>query len=55
MGRAKDIKQLIIGKAKQAAGEIIGDQALHDDGKADAARSRDEQDRPKRTQSAQKA
>ena len=39
-------QQRIAGKAKQAVGEIIGDQDLHDDGKAQAERGRDEQDKP---------
>jgi uncharacterized protein YjbJ (UPF0337 family) len=47
MGRAKDIKERIVGKAKQTLGEVIGDQSLHEDGKAQAARGRDEQDKPK--------
>ncbi|MCK1392534.1 CsbD family protein [Bradyrhizobium sp. 1] len=47
MGRAKDIKEEIVGKAKQTLGEIIGDQSLHEDGKAQAARGRDEQDGPR--------
>ena len=36
MGKAEEIKQRIVGKTKQAVGEIIGDQSLHDDGKAQA-------------------
>lgn len=46
MGKVKGLKQRIAGKAKQAAGEIVGDQELHEDGKAEAERSRDEQDKP---------
>ena len=46
MGKAKELKQRIAGKAKQAVGEIVGDQELHEDGKAEAERSRDEQDQP---------
>lgn len=43
MGKTKGLEQLIAGKAKQAVGEIIGDQDLHADGKAQAERGRDEQ------------
>ncbi|MBR0995530.1 CsbD family protein [Bradyrhizobium japonicum] len=46
MGKTKSLQQLIVGKTKQAVGEIIGDQDLHDDGKAQAAGGRDEQDKP---------
>lgn len=46
MGKTKDLQQRIAGKTKQAVGEIIGDQDLHDDGKAQAERGRDEQDKP---------
>lgn len=46
MGKVKGFKQRIAGKAKQAAGEIVGDQELHEDGKAEAERGRDEQDKP---------
>jgi uncharacterized protein YjbJ (UPF0337 family) len=46
MGKTKGLKQRIVGKARQAVGEIIGDQDLHDDGKAQAERGRDEQDKP---------
>jgi uncharacterized protein YjbJ (UPF0337 family) len=42
MGNARDLKQRIVGNAKQAIGEIIGDQSLHEDGKAQAAAGRDE-------------
>lgn len=42
MGKTKGLEQLIAGKA-QAVGEIIGDQDLHEDGKAQAERGRDEQ------------
>ncbi|KRQ06400.1 hypothetical protein [Bradyrhizobium manausense] len=38
MSKAKDLRQRLVGKAKQAVGEIIGDQALHDNGKAEADR-----------------
>lgn len=46
MSKTKGLRQRIVGKARQAVGEIIGDQDLHDDGKAQAERGRDEQDRP---------
>lgn len=46
MGKTKRLQQRIAGKTKQAVGEIIGDQDLHDDGKAQAERGRDEQDKP---------
>ena len=46
MGKTKGLQQRIVGKTKQAVGEIIGDQDLHDDGKAQAERGRDEQDKP---------
>ncbi|MHB0768356.1 CsbD family protein [Bradyrhizobium sp. 5.13L] len=46
MGKTKGLRQRIAGKTRQAVGEIIGDQELHDDGKAQAERGRDEQDKP---------
>ncbi len=46
MGKTKGLQQRIAGKTKQAVGEIIGDQDLHDDGRAQAERGRDEQDKP---------
>ncbi|MHC4055609.1 CsbD family protein [Bradyrhizobium sp. 25ACV] len=46
MGKTKGLQQRIVGKTRQAIGEIIGDQDLHDDGKAEARRGRDEQDKP---------
>ena len=46
MTRTKGLRQRIVGKTRQAVGEIIGDQDLHDDGKAEAERGRDEQDKP---------
>jgi len=46
MSKTKGLRQRIAGKARQAVGEIIGDQDLHDDGKAQAERGRDEQDQP---------
>lgn len=46
MSKAKGLQQRIVGRTRQAVGEIIGDQDLHDDGKAQAQRGRDEQDKP---------
>lgn len=43
MGKTKDLQRQIVGKTRQAIGEIIGDQDLHDDGKAQAQRGREEQ------------
>ena len=47
MSKTKGLRQRIVGKTRQAIGEIIGDQDLHDDGKAEAKRGRDEQDKPR--------
>ncbi|MFB6450129.1 CsbD family protein [Bradyrhizobium tunisiense] len=44
MGKTKHLQRRIAGKTRQAIGEIIGDQDLHDDGKAQAQRDRQEQD-----------
>ncbi|WP_061029763.1 hypothetical protein [Bradyrhizobium sp. CCH5-F6] len=48
MGKTKGLQQRTAGKTKQAVGEIIGDQDLHDEGKAQAerGRGRGEQDKP---------
>lgn len=46
MSKTKSLQQRIAGKTKQAVGEIIGDQDLHDEGKAQAERGRDELDEP---------
>ncbi|MBB4375407.1 hypothetical protein SAMN05216573_11129 [Bradyrhizobium sp. Rc3b] len=46
MGNTKGLQQRIVGKTRQAVGEIIGDQDLHDDGKAEAERGRDKRDKP---------
>ena len=46
MSKTKGLRQRIVGKTRQAVGEIIGDQDLHDDGKAQAESGRDEQDKP---------
>ncbi|RXH25211.1 MULTISPECIES: CsbD family protein [Bradyrhizobium] len=46
MSKTNGLRQRIVGKTRQAVGEIIGDQDLHDDGKAQAERGRDEQDKP---------
>lgn len=45
MSKTKGLQQRIVGKTKQAVGEIIGDQDLHDDGKAQAEHGREEQDK----------
>ena len=47
MSKTKGLQQRIVGKTRQAVGEIIGDQDLHEDGKAQAQRGRDEQDGPR--------
>ena len=44
MSKTKGLRQRIVGKTRQAVGEIIGDQDLHDDGEAEAERGRDEQE-----------
>jgi uncharacterized protein YjbJ (UPF0337 family) len=38
MSETKTLTQRIAGKAKQAVGEILGDQDLHEQGKAEAGR-----------------
>ncbi|WGD48523.1 CsbD family protein [Bradyrhizobium sp. CB1650] len=49
MGKTKSLQQRIIGKTKQAVGEILGDQDLHEDGKAQAESGRDEQEKTPRS------
>jgi hypothetical protein len=46
MAKTKDLTQRIAGKAKQAVGEIIGDQHLHDEGRKQAERGHDDLDKP---------
>ena len=46
MSKTNELAHQILGKARQAVGEIIGDQDLHDEGKAQAQRGRDERDKP---------
>ncbi|MET3971950.1 hypothetical protein ACVWXN_000275 [Bradyrhizobium sp. i1.4.4] len=46
MGKTKDLTQRIAGKAKQAVGEIVGDQDLHDEGREQAERGHDHLDKP---------
>ena len=46
MSKTKGRGQRIAGKTKQAVGEIVGDQDLHDEGKAQAERGRDEPSKP---------
>jgi hypothetical protein len=42
MDQAKALKNKIVGQAEQFAGELLGDQKLHDEGKArERAASRD--------------
>lgn len=43
MSRTKGIQQEIAGRAKQVVGEIIGDQDLHEEGKAERNRGENEQ------------
>ncbi|MET4023396.1 uncharacterized protein YjbJ (UPF0337 family) [Bradyrhizobium sp. S3.2.12] len=38
MSKTKGLGQRITGKAKQAVGEIVGDQDLHEEGKEQAGR-----------------
>ncbi|MCK1712414.1 MULTISPECIES: CsbD family protein [unclassified Bradyrhizobium] len=46
MSKTKGVTQRIAGKAKQAIGEIIGDQDLHEQGKDEAERGREDLDKP---------
>ncbi|MBB4369682.1 uncharacterized protein YjbJ (UPF0337 family) [Bradyrhizobium sp. cir1] len=46
MGKTRGLQQRIVGTTKQAVGEVIGDQDLHEDGKTQAQRGREEQDKP---------
>lgn len=46
MAKTKDLTQRIAGKAKQAVGESIGDQDLHDEGREQAEHGRDDLDKP---------
>jgi uncharacterized protein YjbJ (UPF0337 family) len=46
MSKTKGLGQRIAGKTKQALGEIVGDQDLHEEGKQQAERGRDEQSKP---------
>lgn len=46
MSKTKGLQQRIVGKTKQAVGEIIGDQKLHEDGKAQENSGKNEQERP---------
>ncbi len=55
MSKTKGLRQLIAGKAKQAAGEIIGDQERHEDGKGEAERGHEEPGQAGRAQSAEEA
>lgn len=42
----RTLQQRIVGKTRRAVGEIIGDQTLYDEGKAQAERTRDEGNAP---------
>jgi hypothetical protein len=46
MSETKGLTQRIVGKAKQAVGEIIGDQDLHEQGKVEAESDRGHFDAP---------
>lgn len=46
MSKTKSPTQRIAGKAKRTVGEITGDQDLHDEGKVQAERGRDDLDKP---------
>ncbi|MCK1598497.1 MULTISPECIES: CsbD family protein [unclassified Bradyrhizobium] len=46
MSKMKGLTQRISGKAKQAVGEIVGDQDLHEQGKVEADRGRDHPEIP---------
>ena len=42
MSRAEGVKHKVAGKTKRLVGEVIGDQALHDQGKEQDQRGREE-------------
>lgn len=42
MTKLGEIKSVVAGKAKRLVGEIVGDQKLHDEGKAEERQSREE-------------
>jgi len=46
MSKTTGLQKRIVGKTRQAVGEIIGDQTLYEEGKAQAERGRDEGDAP---------
>ncbi len=46
MAKVKGIKQQIAGKSKQAVGEIVGDQELHERGKAEAKAGKKQREEP---------
>ncbi|WP_027567391.1 CsbD family protein [Bradyrhizobium sp. URHA0013] len=46
MSKTKGLGQRIAGKTKQAIGEIVGDQDLHEEGREQAGHGRDEQSKP---------
>lgn len=45
MSKTNGLRQRIAGKTKQALGEIVGDQELHEEGKAQESSGREEQEK----------
>ena len=46
MPNAKSVKNEIVSKAKRLAGEVLGDQKLHDEGDAQERQGREERNEP---------
>ncbi len=46
MARVKGVKDKLAGKTKRLAGEILGDQKLHDKGKTQEQEGRKESEKP---------
>jgi uncharacterized protein YjbJ (UPF0337 family) len=46
MSKTKGLKQRIAGKTKEVVGEIVGDQDLHEEGRTQTERGRDELEKP---------
>ena len=46
MARINGAKDELAGKAKRLVGEIVGDQKLHDEGKAQQEQGREETEKP---------
>ncbi|HET7884994.1 MAG TPA: CsbD family protein [Bradyrhizobium sp.] len=42
MSKAKTLRKIVAGKAKRVVAEVIGDQTLDDEGRAQEQRARDE-------------